>query len=182
MKGKPIAIALIALALAALACNAPEDGTLPTSAPTVTPYQPSSGEETTTAPTQEATPSTETPTPTLGATQTPTPTMTATPRPLPTNTPVPVSTGPLDFQGPIMLGWQALASGDVEVTLQISIQGGAPPFTIHHDVEVFVTSERDYIFTLQRSGCSPIVHTAVVESADGQSVSHDYFIAASWCD
>ncbi len=69
------------------------------------------------------------------------------------------------------------------MTILIHITGGAPPFTIHHDVDVFETGERDAPIVF-RHGCGAIVHTITVESADGQSVTHDYWIPEEvlpWC-
>ncbi|HIQ02104.1 MAG TPA: hypothetical protein EYH30_08240 [Anaerolineales bacterium] len=77
--------------------------------------------------------------------------------------------------------WQALPDGEYEVTIAIYIEGGAPPFTVHHDLDVFQTSEREYGVVFVARGCSALIHTITVESADGQSVSHEYYIPAPWC-
>ena len=186
MKRKRIFVALLLMTLAALACNAP--GAEPTSGPppTVTPFVPPT-EETAPSPTEapEEPTSTSEPeaptetTPALTVTTTPTVTVDA-PTPEPT---VPPSEGPLDFSVPSSLdNYQPTGEGDYEVTLVIHISGGAPPFTIHHDVETFETSERDYPLVFRHRGCSAIVHTITVESADGQSATHDYYIPVPWCD
>ncbi|MGD1992973.1 MAG: hypothetical protein PVI59_07250 [Anaerolineae bacterium] len=184
MKRKRILVAFLLLTLAALACNPP--GTEPTSGPppTVTPFVPPAG-ETVPPPTQPpeeptSTSAPEEPTETIPlATTTPTATTTAEP-PQPT---VPSSEGPLDFSIPSSLNdYQPTGEGDYEVTLVIHITGGAPPFTVHHDLDTFETDERDYAIVWRRSGCSAINHTITVESADGQSATHDYWIPVPWCD
>jgi len=118
------------------------------------------------------------------ATATPPPAATATPAaggqtPTATTAP-PASGGPLDFLVPNQLdGWDK-ASG--QATIIVHISGGAPPFTIYHDdVDKFVTQERDYPLVFKVGGCT-IVHTITVESADGQKVSHGYYIQIPKCD
>jgi hypothetical protein len=87
----------------------------------------------------------------------------------------PASAGPLDFPVPGQLdGWEDTDAGQ-RATIVVHISGGAPPFTIHHDVDVFVTQQRDFPLVFSVGGCS-IVHTITVESADGQKIAHDYFI------
>jgi len=99
-----------------------------------------------------------------------TPTATATSGP-------PVSGGPLDFPIPTNLdGWGPAETGH-QATIMLHISGGAPPFTIYHELDVFVTQERDYALVFIVNGCS-IVYTITVESADGQKVAHNYFIRA----
>jgi hypothetical protein len=94
----------------------------------------------------------------------------------------PVSEGPLDFPRPTQLdAWEGVEDGH-RVTIVVHITGGAPPFTIYHDgVEIETTQERDYPLVFTVGGCT-LTHTITVESADGQSVSHDYFIRGPWCD
>jgi len=121
----------------------------------------------------------------VSATATPAPGATATPAgggATPTATAEsPVSAGPLDFPVPTKLdGWKP-AEGGHEATIVVHISGGAPPFTIHHDIDVFVTEERDYPIKFIVAGCT-IVHNITVESADGQKVSHDYYIRSPDCD
>jgi hypothetical protein len=67
------------------------------------------------------------------------------------------------------------------VTIILRISGGAPPFTVYHDMDAFTAQERDYPLVFIAGGCT-IIHSITVESADGQSVSHDYFIRSPWCD
>lgn len=93
----------------------------------------------------------------------------------------PVSAGPLNFSEPTQLDAWESADGGYRATIIVHISGGAPPFTIYHDLERFETEERDYSLVFTFSGCV-IVKTIAVESADGQSVSHDYWIRAPWCD
>jgi serine/threonine protein kinase len=120
------------------------------------------------------------------ATATPAPAATDTPAaegPTPTPTPTtesPISAGPLDFPKPERLDSWEKAEGGHKGTIIVHISGGVPPFTIHHDVETFTTSERDYELTVAESGCQ-IIHTITVESADGQSVSKQYYIHSPWC-
>lgn len=120
-------------------------------------------------PTETPVPPTETPTPSVG-----------TPRPRPSATPT--SAGPLSFPEPMSLdNWQPLADDGFECTIIVRITGGASPYTIYHDLEAFTTSETTPAIVFKAQGCSAIVHTITVESADGQAVSHDYSIPPPWC-
>lgn len=181
MNDKRIAVALALLILAALACNPP--GAQPSGAPppTVTPFIPPQ-EATSEPPTQQPEPPTPEPAttaPEASPTATTSPTTTIAPPP----TSPPTSSGLLDFPVPTgMDGWQALPNGNYEVTIVLHIAGGAPPFTVQHDVDTFESSQRDYPLVFEHGGCSAIVHTIIVQSADGQSVSHDYWIQVPWCD
>jgi hypothetical protein len=120
---------------------------------------------------------------TESATATPPPAATATPMvggPTATAEP-PDSAGPLDFPEPTQLdAWESTEGGH-KATIIVHISGGAPPFTVYHDAERFETNERDYSLVFTWSGCV-IVKTITVESADGQRVSHDYWIHAPWCN
>jgi hypothetical protein len=177
---KSIVLAVVGVVASSLACNAP---TATPSAPTpsVVPDTP------TVSPTQASPEATPTPAPPAtteaAATETPAPTDTAvppntTPRPTP-----PASTGPLDFAVPARLdSWRSLPDGKQEATIILHITGGAPPYTVHHDLDVFTTWEADPAIVFEARGCSALVHTIVVESADGQSVTHDYWIAVPWCE
>jgi serine/threonine-protein kinase len=151
------------------------------------------------SPTATASPS---PLPTATASPSPFPTATTTPVPTPTSTRMPTRTpraptrtpiptqGPtkppvkgarLDFPEPTALdGWEK-ASGGYQATIIVHISGGVAPFTIHHDVDKFVTHQRDYPLVFKAEKCV-IVKTIVVESADRQRVKHDYYIRAPWCD
>ena len=175
-------LGLVALAASILACNAP----------TPTSQSPSSVATPTTAataPPQETLPSplkvpVEATSPSApAATESPLPTQPPTPsegRPTPGP---PVSTGPLDFPVPARLdSWQTLPNGANEATIILHISGGAPPYVVHHDLDVFVTEETSPAVIFEAQGCSALVHTIIVESADGQSVKHDYWIPAPWCD
>jgi hypothetical protein len=75
--------------------------------------------------------------------------------------------------------------GGVVMTITINIIGGAPPFTIKHDGNlVGTTSSRQYYFAFDVAGCSGIAHNIIVESADGQSKKHDYWLGRDvlpWC-
>ena len=93
----------------------------------------------------------------------------------------PVSAGPLDFPVPTQVdGWESTDTGH-RATIIVHISGGAPPFTVHHDTDVFVTMERDYSIMFDVGGCA-IIHSITVESADGQRVTHDYYIRAPGCE
>jgi len=121
-----------------------------------------------------------------GATATPRPRPTATPgQAEPTSTPTSEpaqSAGSLDFPVPTYLDAWEPAEGGYLCTIVLHISGGAPPFTIKHDMETSgTTQERVYNLQFQAAGCT-IIHTITVESADGQSVSHDYYINSPWCD
>lgn len=188
------ALAIGLLLTAVLACNAPQTATQtpPPLPPTVTPFVPVSTAPPTATPTtgpaaQPTAEPTQTAQPpaTLGVTATPTtrPAATFTPQP-PT---VPPSAGPLDFQVPMWLdGYDSLPEGRYRVYVTIHISGGAPPFIVRHEGQVVAeTSERDVQFSFERHGCAAIVYTIIVDSADGQSVSHGYWIGTSqqpWCN
>ncbi len=177
---KSMALAIVGLVVSTLACNAPT-ATPSTPVPSAVPDTP------TTSPTQASPEATPTPVPPAtteaAATETSTPTETTvpsntTPRPTP-----PASTGPLDFDAPTRLdSWRSLPNGAQEATIILRITGGAPPYTVHHDLDVFTTWETDPAIVFEAQGCSALVHTIVVESADGQSVTRDYWIAVPWCD
>jgi hypothetical protein len=184
-------ISAVALVAAALACNAPSDPTPPGAEgppPTVTPYvAPDETDETEEPeePAPEAQPSV-THTPEVSPTPTITPTATATITPtraLATATPTQApSSGPLDFTKPTSLtNWEPIEGGGNRVTIAIQITGGAPPYVVHHDLESFTTSETNPTITYTAHGCGALVHTIKVESADGQEVSHGYYIGAPWC-
>jgi hypothetical protein len=179
MKLERIGLAVIIVILATLACDRPTPEPVQPP-PTVTPYVPQQVD-----PTAEQDTTTEEPAATPEP-PTPTPEPVATAEPQPTATPEPVSTGPLDFPEPRYIhSWEPLPNGQVRVTLLVQISGGAPPFTVRHDIEAFQTSERDYLLVFDRAGCAGMAHTITVESADGQSVSHDYWIGAElqpWCN
>jgi outer membrane biosynthesis protein TonB len=144
-------------------------------------------------------PPTSTPTPTATPTETPTstPTPTETPAETPTYTPTPTETlapsptptetaeaaGPLDFQTPSSLdSWRALDGEAYEATIYVHISGGAPPYTVYHDVASFTTDQTSPAIIFTAQGCNALVHTIKVESDDGQSVSHSYYIDPPWCD
>ena len=204
MDKAPLFLALIGLVAGTLACHAPttpreatppsmtptaestapaQDTTLPSptqTSPRATPTIPEStvAEPTVAEPTV-AEPTVAGPT----ATQTPLPTQPPTPsagRPTPAP---PVSTGPLDFKEPARLdSYRALTNGGFEATIILRITGGAPPYIVHHDLDTFTTEAPNPAIVFDAQGCSALVHTIIVESADGQRVQHDYWIAAPWCD
>ena len=191
-------LACVGLVASVLACNAPTPTQVPSLVGTPDAASPVPAQETplpsATQVPPEATPTTALPTATeatateatateAAATETPSGTMPPTPsaaRPTPAP---PVSTGPLDFVVPGRLdAWQPLDNGGYEATIILNITGGAPPYTIHHDLDVFVTEETDPAIVFEAQGCSALVHTIIVESTDGQSVTHDYWIPVPWCD
>ena len=174
-------LALIALVAGILACNAPQRETAEpqapgpsatphgsaTSPPQETPLSPEPPVSPETAPSPTNTP--PAPTPTSSPTETPTPTTAATP-------------GPLDFPTPTALdSWRALDDGGYEATIIVRITGGAPPYTVSHDLESFTTDETNPALVFNAQGCNALVHTIKVESDDGQSVSHGYYIEPPWC-
>jgi len=180
MKTKNTLFALSVLLLAGLACNFIQSNTQPPPAPppTVTPFVPQQADTPTAPPaqpsatseTQPAEPTTPTPT------NTPPQPTSQPPTSAPTDTPKPESEGPLDFTTPVdevYCGGES-SNGRHNVMIVVHITGGAPPFTLRHVEDVFETSERDFHMTYERGGCGLIVHELIVESADGQSVSHDY--------
>ncbi|HDQ71667.1 MAG TPA: hypothetical protein ENN19_06165 [Chloroflexi bacterium] len=177
-------LAGIGLVLAILACNAPT--------PTPVELSPSpGGVESQDTPLPSATQPpidtptletlSETPTPTVTETLTETPT--ETPTELPTST-KPVSSGPLDFTPPTTLDhWEPTGAGEMTATFTVEIIGGAPPYDLYHDVEyVKTTWKTNPQITFRARGCSGIVHTITVKSADGQIVKHDYWISPPWCE
>jgi hypothetical protein len=147
-----------------------------TSPPTETPTPlPTNTPEPTDEPTPEPT---DTPVPTPTATTEPT----STPKPQP-----PKSTGPLDFPQPEWVYmWEKQPDGNVKVVVEVVITGGAPPFTVKHDGNVVgKTWERSFLVDFLHMGCSGIGHTITVESADGQSITHDYWLHVDrldWCN
>jgi len=64
----------------------------------------------------------------------------------------------------------------------LQITGGAPPYTVHHDLDVFTTWESKPAIVFMAHGCGAMVHTIKVESADGQTVADDYWILPPWCE
>jgi len=185
----PLLLACIGLVAGILACNAPtttpeaprSDVTLPTESP-ASPDETAVPSATQISP--AATPTATAPPPTV-----PTPTETPVPTPYPTPsagrpTPAPpVSTGPLDFEEPARLDdYRPLDNGGFEATIILRITGGAVPYIVHHDMETFTTEELNPAIVFEAQGCSALVHTIIVESADGQRVQHDYWIPAPWCD
>lgn len=177
-------VAFLGLTASILACNAPTP--TPQAPPqAVTPsISPTSPPQETPPPPPTETPLETAPTPVLpAATNTPlTPTATPSPTATPTPTP-PISTGPLDFTRPTRLDhWHPLPDGKYECQIILQITGGAPPYTVHHDLDVFTTWETNPALVFTAHGCGAIVHTIKVESADGQTVIHDYYISAPWCE
>jgi hypothetical protein len=178
-----VIVAFVVLVLGLVACAGPA-----TPEPTAVPEAPPVVVTSVVTPTAEPTPAVVT------ATAEPTPivvtvivTATHTSVP-PTETPLPgprataTSAGPLGFPEPTSLDhWQPL-NGEYECTIILRITGGAPPYTVHHDLDVFTTWETDPAIVFKAQGCSAMVHTITVESADGQTVAHDYAIPAPWCD
>ncbi len=180
----PMVLAFIGLVAGILACNAPTS-TPQAPSPTVTPYiSPTLSPQETPPPPPTATRPETIPTPVLPeVTDTPLlPTATPPPTATPTPTP-PISTGPLDFARPERLEhWQPLPNGKQECKIILQITGGAPPYTVHHDLDVFTTWETNPTLVFTAHGCGAIVHTIKIESADGQTVIHDYWISAPWCE
>jgi hypothetical protein len=177
-----IVLTLIGLVASILACNAPTPTPEDLSPTGTTDVSPTSSPQDTTTPMPTETPPQPSPTPkTQPSTETPTPTPSPTLTPTPT---APVSTGPLDFPVPAALDhWRALENGEQEATIILHITGGAPPYTIYHDQTVVTTTwETAPAIVFQARGCSALVHTIIVESADGQSKKHDYWIPVPWCD
>ena len=195
----PLFLALIGLVAGVLACNAPmttREATPPSMTPAAESATPAQ-DTTLPSPTQtspQATPTVPEPTvaeptvagPTVAeptATQTPLPTQPPTPsagRPTPA---APVSTGPLDFPEPARLdSYRPLTDGGFEATITLRITGGAPPYIVHHDMDTFTAKAPNPAIVFEAQGCSALVHTIIVESADGQRVQHDYWIPAPWCD
>ncbi len=91
------------------------------------------------------------------------------------------SGGPLSFPEPTGLDAYEAVDDGYRVTIIVHISGGTSPFGVQHDVDTFVTTQRDYPLVFTASGCT-INHTIAVTDAGGQSVSHAYFIHAPWCD
>ena len=179
-----IYLALSGLVAGILACNVPTPApSVPSPSPV--PVTPSPLPPPDTPPsTSTQIPLPPTPTPTReAATEVPIPTVTKLPTPggpAPTR---PVSTGPLDFTQPTGLdNWRPLSDGEIEATIILRIMGGAPPFTVYHDLEAFTIWERNPTIVFKARDCGALVHTIRIESADGQNVEHDYWIRAPWCE
>ena len=180
-----IYLALLGLVAGILACNAPGQATpVPqVPPPTMTPHIPATLSPSGTVPPPLTEP-TETllPTPTQWFPSTYTPTPEVTPLAVTPTITTPVSTGPLDFPAPTMLDqWQPLPEGEYKCRIILHITGGASPYTVHHDLDVFTTSETNPAIVFTAHGCGGLVHTIIVESADGQSVKHKYWIPPPWC-
>jgi hypothetical protein len=185
----PAIVTCVVLVPGLVACAGPA-----TTAPTAVPEAPTVVVTSVVTLTPEPTPAVVTATPeptpvvvTVVVTETPIPpTETPTPpseTPLPGPRVTPTSAGPLSFPEPRNLDhWQPLADGEYECTIIVRITGGAPPYTVHHDLDAFTTWETDPAIVFKAQACSAIVHTITVESADGQAVAHDYAIPAPWCD
>jgi hypothetical protein len=77
--------------------------------------------------------------------------------------------------------WQHLGDREYECTIIVPVTGGARPYTVHHDLDVLTTWETDPAIVFRARECSGIAHTITIESADGQTVSHDYWIRPPWC-
>ena len=90
--------------------------------------------------------------------------------------------GPLDFETPTKVDRHVSIDGGYLATISIEITGGVGPFTVQHDMDVGIVATRIVSIEFQSSGCGLIVHGIRVESADGQSVSHDYALEPPWCD
>jgi hypothetical protein len=179
-----IFLALIGLVAGILACNAPTPTSQvpsPNATPEMLPSEPPQ-ESPLGSPTEAPPEATSTPVPPATTEAAPTSTETTpppatTPRPTP-----PASGGPLDFPVPARLdSWRHLSDGRQEATIILRITGGAPPYTIHHDLDVFTTWETSPAIVFEAQGCSALVHTIIVESADGQSVKKEYYIPVPWC-
>ena len=179
MKRRRIAIAVLFIVVAALACNAP-DREPEEAPPTVTPFVPQEAPATTEPPepTESVAPPQESPAP---PTDTPEPAATPEPPP-PTATTEVESAGPLFFPMPnSAASVEPLGNGKYMVTFTVHIEGGAPPFTvIHQDVGSYVTSEREYNLA-KEWGCGAMTGNIRVNSADGQTYSQDYFVPDTWC-
>jgi hypothetical protein len=179
----PILLALVGLVASGLACNAPTSA--PEDSPTETQQETPVSQETQTPPKVVVTP---TPTATQEPPPSPSPLPTVTPFTstttiTPTETTTPVSAGPLDFPAPTRLdNWQPLSDDRYECQIILQITGGAPPYIVHHDLEVFETWDNRPAIVFTAHGCGAIVHTIKIESADGQTVTHDYWISAPWCE
>lgn len=190
---RKIVLAFGLLLIAVLACNTPQttQPQPPPLPPTVTPFVPATEEQPSATPTTEAVvqPTIE-PTQTMQPPATTAATVTPTTQPTtpPSRTPAaPPSAGPLDFRVPEWIdGYDALPDGRYRVYVTIHISGGAPPFTVRQEGQVVAESwQRDVQFNFERGGCAAIVYTVIVNSADGQSVSHDYWIGTDkqpWCN
>ncbi|RLC88247.1 MAG: hypothetical protein DRI79_07835 [Chloroflexi bacterium] len=193
-KNPSLCLAILGLVASILACNFPGQGipTPPASPPIETPHVTATSPPQETAPPpptetlQETAPSpTETlpSTPTQWFPPTNTPTSEITPPAVTPTSTTPASAGPLNFSVPTALDhWQPLPNGEYECKIILHITGGAPPYTVHHDVDVFTTWETDPEIVFKAHGCGAIVHTIQVKSADGQTVSQGYWIPVPWCE
>ncbi|MDY7076655.1 MAG: hypothetical protein SXV54_06975 [Chloroflexota bacterium] len=184
-KNRQIWLVILGWVASTLACNAPTPAPRTTSpvvtadiSSTLSPQKTATHSPTEASPEATITPTSQTITETLTPTEgKPTPTVRPTPTPA-------ISTGPLDFPVPAALDhWETLPNGENEATIILHITGGAPPYTIYHDQGlVSVTWKTNPAIIFQARGCSALVHTITVKSADGQSVQHDYWIPVPWCD
>lgn len=180
-------LACIGLVAGSLACNAPtptlQTSPIPPLQETPLPQPTETLPEATSMPVPSAVTETAPTSAPPALTNTPLlPTATLTPTETPTPTP-PISTGPLDFTRPTRLDhWQPLPDGKYECEIILQITGGAPPYTVHHDLDISTTWEINPTLVFTAHGCGAIVHTIKVESADWQTVVHDYWIQPPWCE
>ncbi len=159
------------------ATDVPEPSPLPTRTPA--PEHSPTVEEIAPTDTPEPTNTPVPPTPTSSAPPTtPPPTLTPTDEPSPTPPP---SEGPLDFPEPTQLDGYENVEGGRRCLIVVRISGGAPPFQIQHDSFQDTSNEREYLLYFIEGGCT-IVHTIRVDSADGQSLSRQYYISSPWCN
>ncbi len=159
--------------------DVPEPSPMPTQTPEPLPTAVPPTPTDTLEPSATTAPPTATPTPApTSPPTTPPPTATPSPEPSPTSPP---SAGPLSFPVPTQLDGHETAEGGHRCLIIVRISGGAPPFTIHHDAFQDVSNEREYYLYFTEAGCT-IIHSIRVDSADGQSVSNQYYIASPWCN
>lgn len=89
---------------------------------------------------------------------------------------------PLRFTGPYWVeSYESAPDSGYRAYVSIDIHGGEPPFTVHHDLDIYRNQGRHVTMSTVEAGCV-INHTITVESADGQTYSQPYRLEAPWCD
>jgi hypothetical protein len=113
----------------------------------------------------------------------------------PSNTPAPAA-GPLVYRGVSFVSARAdpTRNNGSYTTLSLEFAGGQPPYSLKHDSLVgpinpngdgaFENAGVNYIFihfTILRTCGGPVVGTVTLTSGDGQTLTHDYYVASAPC-
>lgn len=177
------ALVLSALLIASLACNfpgfaPPATATLPPPGTPTATFAPIGGGDGPTATAVIVQPS-STPTAVLTGTPTETPTLPPTPTQKPLPRPTATSAGPLVITNVLLAGVErdATRPNGAIAKIKIEFSGGKPPYTFYDDN---VLQAGNPLSALTACG-GTLVHTARVDSADGQTASRQYYFSPINC-